>query len=264
MFSPVAPPLPRAAAPAQVGVGRFQINATAANNGHVPATLDLAAANVRRVLASLPRAEFILQRNAETEPLWAALEAVPLRALVDLWWHMSGTHTHTRVKLLYASFCFQARVAYSTSYPSAPASLCLCSDRRTLCACPNDRAGCVFFCLLVFLCRACAFFVGVRVCAWALGGGGDTHTHTRDPKGGLPPNASFLFDESKGTGVVASAWPPPPPHAHFGYAGGLGPATLAAQLPQMVAAVAGSGGGRRSASFWVDMESSLRTVGAFS
>lgn len=117
MFSPVAPPLPRAAAPAQVGVGRFQINATAANNGHVPATLDLAAANVRRVLASLPRAEFILQRNAETEPLWAALEAVPLRALVDLWWHMSGTHTHPRkAALRFFLFPSSGRVQYELSF----------------------------------------------------------------------------------------------------------------------------------------------------
>jgi len=84
-------------------------------------------------------------------------------------------------------------------------------------------------------------------------------------QGGLPPNASFLFDESKGRGVVASSWPPPPPNAKFGYAGGLGPATLGAQLPLMRAAVSSSSSehGRQSASFWVDMESSLRTVSCF-
>jgi hypothetical protein len=56
-------------------VGRFQINATSANNVHVAITPQVVA-HVRSLMAQLPRAEFILQRNAETEPLWAALEAV--------------------------------------------------------------------------------------------------------------------------------------------------------------------------------------------
>jgi adenine-specific DNA glycosylase len=61
--------------PFQVGVGRFQINATAANNVNVPISPTVVD-NVRRVMASLPSAEFILQRNSETQPLWAALEEV--------------------------------------------------------------------------------------------------------------------------------------------------------------------------------------------
>jgi hypothetical protein len=76
--------------------------------------------------------------------------------------------------------------------------------------------------------------------------------------GPLPANVSFLFDESKGTGVVAAEWPTPP-LGPFGYAGGLGPKTLEAQLRKMVAKITESAAaaGRE---FWVDMESSLRTL----
>mmetsp|Transcript_20155 Transcript_20155/g.36553 ORF Transcript_20155/g.36553 Transcript_20155/m.36553 type:complete len:324 (+) Transcript_20155:25-996(+) len=92
----------------------------------------------------------------------------------------------------------------------------------------------------------------------------------------LPPNVSFLFDESKGTGVVAAEWPSPPPGVgrFFGYAGGLGPTTLEAQLPRMAARMSesskqgegevrgngDSGAGATGRDFWVDMESSLRTI----
>ena len=82
-----------------------------------------------------------------------------------------------------------------------------------------------------------------------------------EASGPLPPNVSFLFDESKGTGVVAASWPSPLV-APFGYAGGLGPATLAAQLGKMLDTVGAheAGGGAVVSSLWVDMESSLRTV----
>ena len=77
---------------------------------------------------------------------------------------------------------------------------------------------------------------------------------------GLPPNASLLFDDSVGTGVLAKAWPAPPEApTKFGYAGGLGPANLGEQLRRMVEVV-GASEARRGDSFWVDMESSLRTI----
>jgi hypothetical protein len=77
--------------------------------------------------------------------------------------------------------------------------------------------------------------------------------------GPLPPNVSFLFDESKGTGVVAASWPTPLA-APFGYAGGLGPKTLALQLGKMMDTVEASAASVAVPSLWVDMESSLRTV----
>lgn len=68
-----------------------------------------------------------------------------------------------------------------------------------------------------------------------------------------PPNLSFLFDESKGLGIVASSYPPPPsPPTKFGYTGGLGPKNIAVQMSKMVEAA-----GDRE--MWLDMESSLRT-----
>lgn len=76
---------------------------------------------------------------------------------------------------------------------------------------------------------------------------------------GLPSNVSFLFDESKGTGVVAAEWPNPPINARFGYAGGLGPKTLEDQLTKMLLKtnpLAESA----PVEIWVDMESSLRTL----
>jgi hypothetical protein len=74
----------------------------------------------------------------------------------------------------------------------------------------------------------------------------------------MPANASFLFDESKGTGLMAAAWPQPPANgSRFGYAGGLGPTTLAEQLGKMADTIEHSD--REDAEIWVDMESSLRT-----
>ena len=68
-------------------------------------------------------------------------------------------------------------------------------------------------------------------------------------------NLSFLFDESKGRGTLAANWPGVAEAAGvpFGYAGGLGPENVAAQLARMALAAHG-------APVWVDMESSLRTV----
>uniref|UniRef100_A0A7S0LTR1 Phosphoribosylanthranilate isomerase n=1 Tax=Cryptomonas curvata TaxID=233186 RepID=A0A7S0LTR1_9CRYP len=69
----------------------------------------------------------------------------------------------------------------------------------------------------------------------------------------VPPNVSFLFDESKGRGTVLTEYPPPPPQGvRFGYTGGLGPDNLKRQLELMASA----GAGRE---IWVDMESSMRT-----
>jgi len=181
-----------------LGIGRFQINATAANNVDMSLVNAESAERLRSVMDAEPEVEFIIQRNAETLPLWEPLEAR-----------------------------------------------------------------------------------------------------------GLPPNMSFLFDESKGTGVVAAEWPEPPLRngpggqsrsrgdsqekgggvaagfVPFGYAGGLGPTTIEAQITKMTvktnkaaAALAvdgtrggggggsGSGEGGRSGDvgIWVDMESSLRTT----
>ena len=64
-----------------------------------------------------------------------------------------------------------------------------------------------------------------------------------------PPNLSFLFDESMGTGVATAAWPPPPAGMElFGYAGGLNPGNVRAQIVAMGRAAAGR-------TLWCDMES---------
>ena len=142
----------------ELGFGRFQINATAANNVDMSLVTNAKAANVRRVMAAVPKAEFIIQRNTETQPLWEVLE--------------------------------------------------------------------------------------------------------RDP----PPNMSFLFDESKGLGKAPSTWPDPPTDGTpFGYAGGLGPATIEEQLRniskklQSVVRKPGLSSKEMAGLFWIDMESRIRT-----
>jgi phosphoribosylanthranilate isomerase len=66
-----------------------------------------------------------------------------------------------------------------------------------------------------------------------------------------------LFDASSGRGLRPAAWPAPLARLRCGYAGGLGPANVAAELPR-IAAAAGEG------EFWIDMASSLRdAAGAF-
>jgi len=66
-------------------------------------------------------------------------------------------------------------------------------------------------------------------------------------------NVSYLFDESKGTGVISEGYPTQPANVKVGYAGGLGPTNLTAQIKKMQIAAPGR-------SIWCDMESSLRTI----
>merc|ERR1712070_481412 len=72
-----------------------------------------------------------------------------------------------------------------------------------------------------------------------------------------PPegNVSFLFDEPKGTGVLSDGYPTPPSGIKAGYAGGLGPSNISAQLSKMKSSAPGR-------AVWCDMESSLRTIDA--
>lgn len=71
-------------------------------------------------------------------------------------------------------------------------------------------------------------------------------------------DVDVLFDASSGRGLRPGSWPAPLPGLRCGYAGGLGPGTITAELPRIAAAAAGR-------DFWVDMASSLRdAAGAFS
>jgi len=65
-------------------------------------------------------------------------------------------------------------------------------------------------------------------------------------------NMSMLLDESKGSGEVSRAYPPPPADYDLGYAGGIGPENISEVLEK----VSEAAGGRTT---WIDMESSLRT-----
>ncbi|CAN5434704.1 hypothetical protein BH10PSE3_BH10PSE3_10480 [soil metagenome] len=66
----------------------------------------------------------------------------------------------------------------------------------------------------------------------------------------------WLYDVSFGTGVRPEAWPALPAGGPFcGYSGGIGPTTVAEILAR-IAAPAG-------ALYWIDMESGVRTDGAF-
>jgi hypothetical protein len=73
-----------------------------------------------------------------------------------------------------------------------------------------------------------------------------------DPEGDL--DAVPLHDASHGAGVVPGTWPQPVGSVYQGYAGGLGPHNLAAQLKQIERAA----GERR---VWVDMETKVRSAG---
>lgn len=64
------------------------------------------------------------------------------------------------------------------------------------------------------------------------------------------PNVAPLFDRSGGRGVLPEAWPEPCA-AWCGYAGGLNPDNLDAQLKILTALPGGA--------YWVDMESGVRT-----
>lgn len=100
-----------------------------------------------------------------------------------------------------------------------------------------------------------------------------------------PPinNVAMLCDESKGTGLMSSSWPAPT-HGSLllyetGYAGGIGPDNVTQVLPHILRAVAsacdsnnnndpdnnvdqkrGTVSSSSSSSFWIDMESSLRSI----
>lgn len=73
----------------------------------------------------------------------------------------------------------------------------------------------------------------------------------------------ILFDASKGTGQRPDAWPAPHRFNLFcGYAGGLGPEVLEAELPKIKTAVA-QAQSRRDLPYWIDMESGIRTDNVF-
>jgi hypothetical protein len=71
------------------------------------------------------------------------------------------------------------------------------------------------------------------------------------------PNHEILFDASAGRGQLPSSWSAPLPGITCGYAGGLGPDNIAAELPRIDRAAAGQ-------PYWIDMESRLREDGKFS
>jgi phosphoribosylanthranilate isomerase len=72
------------------------------------------------------------------------------------------------------------------------------------------------------------------------------------------PNVAMLVDESKGTGIVSSSWPIPSNLYKTGYAGGIGPSNIN-QVIQDITQVA-SQGPVGYQTFWIDMESSLRST----
>jgi len=66
----------------QVGFQRFQLNATASNGANVGLFGDAAGAarcvaSLRAVMLAVPHAEFIVQRNAQTQPIWELLLEQP-------------------------------------------------------------------------------------------------------------------------------------------------------------------------------------------
>ena len=63
---------------------------------------------------------------------------------------------------------------------------------------------------------------------------------------------AVLFDRSGGKGVVPATWPDPIDPFYLGYAGGLGPDSLAEQLPKIMESA-----GERT--IWIDMESRVRS-----
>ena len=62
-----------------------------------------------------------------------------------------------------------------------------------------------------------------------------------------------LFDGSHGAGRLPDAWPTPywPQLSRYGYAGGLGPLNVEAEIPRIREA-------RRNLDFWIDMEGRVR------
>lgn len=86
------------------------------------------------------------------------------------------------------------------------------------------------------------------------------------------PDCHGLFDVSGGAGILPAEWPKPiyldcqpgddgcgvEYHAYHGYAGGLGPENLAAQIPLILAAAAGTEH-TREGRIWIDMETRVRS-----
>ncbi len=68
----------------------------------------------------------------------------------------------------------------------------------------------------------------------------------------LGASISPLFDTSGGAGIVPEKWPAPIPDVYCGYAGGLGPETLALELIR-INDVVGNG------TIWIDMERRIRS-----
>jgi hypothetical protein len=66
------------------------------------------------------------------------------------------------------------------------------------------------------------------------------------------PSHAILFDASGGRGQAPDQWPAPVPGKLCGYAGGLGPDTVASELDRIAAAA-------EEQPFWIDMEGKVRT-----
>ena len=69
-------------------------------------------------------------------------------------------------------------------------------------------------------------------------------------------SVSMLFDCSHGAGVLPKSWPNSIPSIKCGWAGGMGPANIATQIPRIDAAYLAGGS---SFPYWVDMETLVRT-----
>lgn len=65
-------------------------------------------------------------------------------------------------------------------------------------------------------------------------------------------NISALYDLSHGAGVLPENWPKPLAYCPVGYAGGLGPDNLAAQIP-LIEGIVGD------TPIWIDMETKVRS-----
>lgn len=85
--------------------------------------------------------------------------------------------------------------------------------------------------------------------------------YARDKQGLLPllkniPHHAVLFDESAGRGITPDSWDAPLDGHFCGYAGGLRPENVAAQLDIIAKVAAGH-------ETWIDMETGVRTDDVF-
>ena len=67
------------------------------------------------------------------------------------------------------------------------------------------------------------------------------------------PDVSLLYDTSSGAGVLPYTWPSPMPDRRCGYAGGLGPDNLKAELEYLDYFLP------ENTVIWIDMETNVRT-----